>query len=134
MNIINKQKEPVQIIAYADKTILKIRNIDIKGLNTTELENILMSRLSTIVRVIGVTGSSIEMDIYKTAPEDIYKNAQGIITALSLTEGITAQNVVELSATQAVDVDFDHLEIVEDISCARERWQKFEHLYHTDRE
>lgn len=133
MNIINKQKEPVQIIAYADKTILKIRNIDIKGLNTTELENMLMNRLNTIVRVIGVTGSSIEMDIYKTAPEDIYKNAQGIITALSLTEGITAQNVVELSATQAVDVDFDHLEIVEGISCARERWQKFEHLHHTDR-
>jgi TRAP-type uncharacterized transport system substrate-binding protein len=122
-----KQKEPVRIIAYADKTILKIKNIDIKGLNTTELESMLMNRLNTIVRVIGVTGSSLEMDIYKTAPEDILKDAQGIITALSLTEGITAQNVVELSALHAVDVDIDRLEMVSEISCARERWQKNEH-------
>jgi hypothetical protein len=122
-----KEKGPVHIIAYADKTILKIKNIDIKGLNTAELENMLMNRLQTIVRIIGVTGGSLEMDIYKTTPEDILRDAQGIITALSLAEGITAQNVVELSALHAVDVDIDHLKTVSEISCARERWRKNEH-------
>ncbi|NMC57258.1 MAG: hypothetical protein GYA50_08570, partial [Eubacteriaceae bacterium] len=96
-----------EIIAFADKTILKISNVSIKGLNTKELENSLMEKLNTIVRIIGVTGENIAMDIYNLNPEDVLKDAQGIIKAVSLTEGIKAQNIIDLSAEKAVQVDID---------------------------
>ncbi|MEL7570341.1 MAG: hypothetical protein AAGU14_07230 [Eubacteriaceae bacterium] len=122
-----------KIIAYADKTILKITNVSIKGLNTKELENSLMEKLNTIVRIIGVTGENIEMDIYNLSPEDVLKDAQGIIKAVSLTEGIKAENVMNLSAEKAVQVDIDNIDIVKNISCARERWQSYERGNNTDR-
>lgn len=121
-----------KIIAYADKTILKITNVSIKGLNTKELENSLMEKLNTIVRIIGVTGENIEMDIYNLSPEDVLKDAQGIIKAVSLTEGIKAENVMNLSAEKAVQVDIDNIDIVKNISCARERWQSYERGNNTD--
>ncbi|MGI6586165.1 MAG: hypothetical protein ACOX3L_09575 [Lutisporaceae bacterium] len=43
------------IIAYADKTVLKISGLRIKGLNTKKLEQILKEKLYTLVRIIGVT-------------------------------------------------------------------------------
>lgn len=122
-----------KIIAFADKTILKISNLSIKGLNTKELENSLMEKLNTIVRIIGVTGENIEMDIYNLSPEDVLKDAQGIIKAVSLTEGIKAENVMNLSAEKAVQVDIDNIDIVKNISCARERWQSYERGNNTDR-
>jgi len=123
-----------KIIAYADKTILKITNISIKGLNTKELEYDLMEKLNTIVRIIGVTGENIEMDIYNLSPEDVLRDAQGIIKAVSLTEGIKAENVMNLSAEKAVQVDIDNIDIVKNISCARERWQSYERGNNTDRD
>lgn len=122
-----------KIIAYADKTILKISNVSVKGLNTRELENSLMEKLNTIVRIIGVTGENIEMDIYNINPEDVLKDAQGIIKAVSLTEGINAENVMNLSAEKAVQVDIDNIDVVKNISCARERWQSYERGNNTDR-
>ncbi|GEM_PF-369384 len=122
-----------KIIAFADKTILKISNVSIKGLNTKELENSLMEKLNTIVRIIGVTGENIEMDIYNLSPEDVLKDAHGIIKAVSLTEGIKAENVMDLSAEKAVQVDIDNIDIVKNISCARERWQSYERSNNTDR-
>lgn len=122
-----------KIIAFADKTILKISNINIKGLNTKELESALMEKLNTIVRIIGVTGENIAMDIYNLSPEDVLKDAQGIIKAVSLTEGIKAQNVMDLSAEKAVQVDIDNIDAVKNISCARERWQSYERGNYTDR-
>lgn len=122
-----------KIIAYADKTILKITNVSIKGLNTKELESALMEKLNTIVRIIGVTGENIEMDIYNISPEDVLKDAQGIIKAVSLTEGIKAENVMELSAEKAVQVDIDNIDVVKNISCARERWLSYERGNNTDR-
>ena len=44
------------IIAAADKSILKISGIHVRGLNTQDLERRLSERLHTLVRVIGVTG------------------------------------------------------------------------------
>ncbi len=122
-----------KIIAYADKTILKITNVSIKGLNTKELESALMEKLNTIVRIIGVTGENIEMDIYNISPEDVLKDAQGIIKAVSLTEGIKAENVMDLSAEKAVQVDIDNIDVVKNISCARERWLSYERGNNTDR-
>lgn len=126
----NSQK----IIAFSDKTILKISNVSIKGLNTKELENSLMEKLNTIVRIIGVTGENIELDVYNLSPEDVLKDEQGIIKAVSLTEGIKAQNIIDLSAEKAVQVDIDKIDVVKNISCARERWLSYERGDNTYRE
>ena len=51
------------IIAHADKSVLKISGLTVKGLNTLQIEELLAAKLKTAVRVIGVTGESIEMDL-----------------------------------------------------------------------
>ena len=51
------------IIAHADKSVLKISGLTVKGLNTLQIEELLAAKLKTAVRVIGVTGESIEMDV-----------------------------------------------------------------------
>ncbi len=131
MNKTNNNNQ--KIIAYADKTILKISNVTIKGLNTKELENSLMEKLNTIVRIIGVTGENIEMDIYNLSTEDVLRDSQGIIKAVSLSEGIKAENVMNLSAEKAVQVDINNIDMIKNISCARERWQSYERNNNTDR-
>ena len=62
------------IIAAADKSILKISGIHVRGLNTQDLERRLSERLHTLVRVIGVTGEQIEMDVYGIDPAQIRKD------------------------------------------------------------
>ena len=47
------------IIVHADKTVLKISGLKIKGMNTKQLEDLLSERLHTYARVIGVTGDSV---------------------------------------------------------------------------
>lgn len=131
MNKTNNNNQ--KIIAYADKTILKISSLNVKGLNTKELENNLMEKLNTIVRIIGVTGENIEMDIYNLSPEDVLRDSQGIIKAVSLTEGIKAENVMNLLAEKAVQVDINNIDMVKNISCARERWQSYERSNNSDR-
>ena len=61
------------IIAHADKSVLKISGLEVKGLNTKQLEKILGDKLHTFVRVIGVTGNNIEMDVYDIEPEQVRK-------------------------------------------------------------
>ena len=48
-----------KIIAFADKTVFSIKGLEVKGLNTEQLEDILTKKLGTLVRVIGVTSSRI---------------------------------------------------------------------------
>ena len=67
------------IIAHADKSVLKISGLEVKGLNTKQLEQILGEKLHTFVRVIGVTGDNIEMDVYDIEPEQVRKNEKGLI-------------------------------------------------------
>ena len=67
------------IIAHADKLVMKISGLRVKGLNTKQLEQILMEKLHTLVRVIGVTGEDIEMDVYNIEPDQIQRNAKGLI-------------------------------------------------------
>nr|WP_072514115.1 hypothetical protein [Ndongobacter massiliensis] len=111
------------IIAYVDKSVVKIRGLQVKGLKPFELEKKVEEQIDGRVRVIGVTGESIEMDIYGLDPEAIYANEKGIVQALSLTEGIVASDVVKIDqAEKIVEVDYRDIPTGEYIGCARERW------------
>ena len=83
------------IIVYTDKTVVKVQGLDVKGLDTRALEKILMDKFHSVVRVIGVTGSSIDMDIYGIDPEQIEKDEHGLIQAISTTEGVTATELAK---------------------------------------
>lgn len=63
-----------KIIAFADKTVFSIKGLEVKGLNTEQVEDILTKKLGTMVRVIGVTSSRIEMDVYGISPEQIRRD------------------------------------------------------------
>jgi hypothetical protein len=109
------------VIAYADKTVLKIHGISVKGLDAGALEKLLSEKLQSVVRVIGVTGDSIAMDLYGVDEESILKDEAGIIHTVSLTNGITVSDVTEISyAKKIVPVNFD--EIPELKGCAKQRW------------
>jgi len=113
------------IIAHADKSVLKISGLEVKGLNTKQLEEILEKKLHTFVRVIGVTGENIEMDVYDIEPEQIRKNAEGIIKSMVLTEGITTTDLTKLSCSEKiVEVDYNSIPDEPLSACARERWMK----------
>ena len=78
---------------------------------------------NSVVRVIGVTGSSVDMDVYGIDPEKLLKDEQGIIEAVSLSEGITATEVARIAeAKRIVEVDYAELEGKKRTACARERW------------
>ena len=110
------------VIAHADKTVLRIHGLKIKGLNAAALEKTLTSRLQSVVRVIGVSGSSIDMDVYGLDEESILKDEAGIISAVSLCEGITAAEVAKIAyAKKIVPVNYDDIPVRPE-SCAKERW------------
>lgn len=111
------------IIVYTDKTVVKVQGLDVKGLDTRALEKILMDKFHSVVRIIGVTGSSIDMDIYGIDPEQIQKDEHGLIQAISTTEGVTATELAKLAgAEKIVPVDINHIPQRDHDYCARERW------------
>lgn len=113
------------IIAYADKSVLKISGLNIKGMSTTEVEDLLSDKLKAFVRVIGVTGSSIEMDVYDIDPEQVRKNADGVIDTIALAEGISVSDVTSLSCSdRIVPVDFNNIPDEPISDCPMERWIK----------
>jgi hypothetical protein len=112
------------IIAYVDKSVVKVTGLRIKGLNTQAVEDVLSEKLGSFVRVIGVTGSEIQMDVYNINPESVRKNAKGLIEVLALTEGITTTEVAELSCSERIaEVDFTELSNLFVSDCAREKWR-----------
>ena len=114
------------IIAHADKTVLKISGLQVKGLNTRQLEELLEKRLHTFVRVIGVTGERVEMDVYNLDPEQIAQDEAGIIQTVALADGITASEVSAISCNKKiVEVDFDAIPEHPTADCPRERWIDF---------
>lgn len=122
-NAVNRQE---YIIAAADKSILKISGIQVQGLNTRDLEQRLIQRLHTLVRVIGVTGDRIEMDVYGLEPEQIRRDKQQLINAVSLVEGVSATEVCTLAVSEKiVEVDIQQLPDKPYYGCARERWVQF---------
>ena len=113
------------IIAHADKSVLKISGLEVKGLNTKQLEQILGEKLHTFVRVIGVTGDNIEMDVYDVEPDQVRKNEKGLIESIVLTEGITVTELTKLSCSEKiVEVDYDSIPDQPISACAMERWMK----------
>ena len=113
------------IIAYADKSVLKISGLSVKGMSTTQVEDLLSDKLKALVRVIGVTGTSIEMDVYDAEPDQIRKNAEGLIETIALAEGISVNDVTTVSCSdKIVPIDFNDIPAEPLSDCARERWIK----------
>lgn len=114
-----------QVIVYADKTVLKITGLKIQGLDTRSIESIMREKLGTIVRVIGVTGDEIDMDVYGIDADQILRDEQGIIHAVSAAEGIEVTDVVRLaSAEHIVPVAWDSIKAREGQYCQKERWYR----------
>lgn len=111
------------IIAYVDKTVIKIKGLEIMGMKPFQIEEVLKEIVGRPIRVIGVTGDSIEMDVYGLEPEAILKSEEGIINAISTVEGISATDVARIdSAAKAIEIDVDKIPKGENYGCAKERW------------
>ncbi|MFW6286350.1 MAG: hypothetical protein ACOC29_00265 [Candidatus Sumerlaeota bacterium] len=111
-----------RVIVFADKSVLKIEGLRVRGLKPSELESTLREKLQTTVRLIGVTGDSVELDVYGLEPEAIMKDKAGLIRAVSLVEGIRANEVETMASTRrAVAVDIDRIPPRGE-GCAGERW------------
>ena len=115
--------EHAYIIAHADKAVMKISGLEVKGLNTVQLEQILTEKLKTFVRVIGVTGDHVEMDLYNIEPERVRRDAAGIIKSVALAEGITVTDVTTMSCSDRIlQVDFSEIPEQPISDCPMERW------------
>ncbi|MGD9567687.1 MAG: hypothetical protein AB7V48_05105 [Sedimentibacter sp.] len=114
--------EENKIIVQVDKTVIKITGLKIKGLNIQELEKIIREKLKSVVRIIGVTGNSIEMDVYGIEEEDILKEETGLIKAISLADGITLSDLVQIDSVEKIK-SIDINDIPEyNKGCRGERW------------
>jgi len=112
-----------RIIAHIDKTVVSIGGIEVKGLRPIDLERKLEETIERKVRIIGVAGDSIQMDIYGMEPEAIFKSEEGIVKAVSLVEGILASEVIKISsAEKIVQVDIDDIPKGYSSGCQKERW------------
>lgn len=113
----------VRLVVYADKTMLRIRGVDTKGLKPAELEAALTARLGTTVRLIGVTGHALDLDVYGLDPEQIFRDEAGVIHAVSAVPGIHASQLTQIeSAEKVVTVDMDRIGDAPDAGCRKERW------------
>lgn len=111
------------VIAHVDKTVVKIKGLKIKGIKPFQIEKKLTQIIGRHARVIGVTGSSIDIDVYGLEPDLIYRNEEGIIKAISTVDGITAFDVTKIdSAEKALEIDIDDVPKGTHDGCARERW------------
>lgn len=112
-----------RIIAYVDKTIVKITGLAITGLKPIDLERVLSETIGRPVRVIGVTSDSLELDVYGLEPEAIMRDEKGIIKAISLITGISATEVAQIDrAEKARQVDISVLSQRVENACPKERW------------
>jgi hypothetical protein len=112
-----------KIIAYLDKTIIKITGLQIKGLKPNVLEELVAKHIGRPVRVIGVTSETLQLDVYGLEPEAIMRDEQGIIKAISLVEGLTASDITQIDrAEKAAAVAVEELAKSIEASCPKERW------------
>lgn len=112
-----------KVIVQVDKTVVKISGIDVKGLNIQELEKIIKDKLKSVVRIIGVTGSSLEMDVYGIEEEDVLRESDGLIKAISLADGITLTDLAQISSVSKIKtVDINDVPEYEEGQCMKERW------------
>lgn len=111
------------VIAYADKCVLKFSGLEIRGLDARRLEEKLSALLGSVVRVIGVTGGSIDMDIYGLPIEQLLQNEDGLLRAVSAMEGVKASEIARLSdARHVIPVDLRTFTPKAPCGCAKERW------------
>ncbi len=112
-----------KIIAYVDKTIVKITGIQVRGMKPAELEKQVTAAIGCPVRVIGVSSQSIQMDIYGLEPEAVMRNEQGFLQAVSLVPGLTASNIMQIAtAERAREVSATELAKRTRTSCPKENW------------
>ena len=110
-------------IVQVDITVVIITGIDVKGLNIQQLEALLKDKLKSIVRIIGVTGSSVEMDVYGIEEEDVLKEKDGVIKAVSLADGITLTDLAQISSVSKIKtIDFKDVPEYSEGQCMKERW------------
>jgi hypothetical protein len=104
--------------------VLKISGLSVKGLDTGQLEGILSEKVGGVVRVIGVTGDSIEMDVYGVPDEQVLRDVErGLVEAVALAEGITVSDLTAVARSEKIiPVDFAHMPPNKDAACAAERW------------
>ena len=115
--------EKNSVIVQVDKTVVKVTGLKIDGLNINQLEKLLLDRLKSMVRIIGVTGESIEMDVYGISEEDIQKDENGIVKAISMADGITLSDLAQISSIEKIkSVDFDKIPEYHEGQCMKERW------------
>ncbi|ABB15547.1 hypothetical protein [Carboxydothermus hydrogenoformans] len=120
----------VRIIAYIDKTVVKIVGFKIDRINLMEIEKKLIEILKRPVRVIGVSGESLEFDVYELPPEQVYRNERNIIEAIA-NEGIEGVEVAKIvKAEQVPEVNLDDLILKpdEEYNCPAERWLRWKKL------
>ena len=114
-----------KIIVQVDKTVVKVTGLEVKGLNIQQLEEIIIDKLKSVIRIIGVTGSSIEMDVYGVEEEDILREEDGLIKAIALADGITISDLSALSSVKKIQsVDINEVPDYIESGCKGERWQK----------
>lgn len=115
--------EESKIYVNVDKTVVKITGLEIKGLNIQQVEKILFDKLKSAIRVIGVTGNYIEMDVYGIDEEDILREEDGIIKAIAVADGIKLSDITQLSSVKKIkSVDFDQIPEYKENACLGERW------------
>lgn len=111
-----------RIVAYIDKTIVKISGIKVQGIKPIEVEKLVSQRIGRPIRVIGVTSDSLEMDVYGLEPEAILQDDAGIIKAISMVPGLLAADVARIdSAEKAQPVSAEELARSTGAACPRER-------------
>jgi len=118
-------EQNAEILVHVDKTVVRITGLSVRGLNISQLEETLREKLVSLVRIIGVTGTSLEMDVYGLAEEDILRNEEGLIQAVATAEGITLSDLTQLSMAKKIQaVSFSDLPPYLQNACRAERWVK----------
>lgn len=121
----NQASDDAVVFVHVDKTIVKITGLSIKGLNIQQLETLLSNKLETMLRIIGVTGKSIEMDVYGLDESQLLRNEQGIIEIISLARGIQVSDVTRMSTVQKIiHMPFEEIPPYREGMCMRERWMR----------
>lgn len=122
-----KESKEDKVIVYVDKTMLSISGIDIKGLNTYEVESLLKENLGQEARIIGVTSTNLQFDIYGASEVSLSEIAGSIVKVISMSEGITCSDIVEISDNdKVVEIEYNEIPHDEKIKgCIGERWIKF---------
>lgn len=116
-----------KVIVQVDKTVVKIEGINVKGLNIQQLEELLQDKLKSMTRIIGVTGNSIEMDVYGIEEEDILREENGLIKTIALADGINISDVTKLSSVKKIkSVDINSIPEYMENGCKGERWHSID--------